>query len=181
MLGINKLLAFLRRQVGLRTDAASATGSLHAKIAEELARIGAINPASGGTDTLFKFLKRLETVLMAKANQPRITVATTASTELSNALSVSGSGYLVGIFQRVVYSAVGYSGSLELTFDGTIRLSDSGFASTQRAGDTEVTHNWQAVVTADLAFFHRFNSSLLVRHKSSAAYSVTTWVAYVLD
>ena len=32
MLGINKLLAFLRRQVGLRTDAASATGSLHAKI-----------------------------------------------------------------------------------------------------------------------------------------------------
>ena len=31
MLGINKLLAFLRRQVGLRTDAASATGSLHAK------------------------------------------------------------------------------------------------------------------------------------------------------
>ena len=32
MLGIKKLLAFLRRQVGLRTDAASATGSLHAKI-----------------------------------------------------------------------------------------------------------------------------------------------------
>ena len=31
MLGINKLLAFLRRSVGLRTDAASATGSLHAK------------------------------------------------------------------------------------------------------------------------------------------------------
>ena len=32
MLGINKLLAFLRRQVGLRTDAASATGSLHGKV-----------------------------------------------------------------------------------------------------------------------------------------------------
>ena len=31
MLGINKLLAFLRRSVGLRDDAASATGSLHAK------------------------------------------------------------------------------------------------------------------------------------------------------
>ena len=180
MLGINKLLAFLRRQVGLRTDAASATGSLHAKIAEELARIGAINPPSGGTDTLFKFLKQLETVLMAKGNQPRITVASTTSTTLSNVLSVSGSGYLVGIFQRVSWSATSYSGSLELTFDGTIGLSDSGFASTQRAG-AEVTHNWQAVVTADLAFFHRFNSSLLVRHKSSAAYSVTTWVAYVLD
>ena len=32
MLGINKLLAFLRRQVGLRTDPASATGSLHGKL-----------------------------------------------------------------------------------------------------------------------------------------------------
>ena len=34
MLGINKLLAFLRRSVGLRDDAASATGSLHAKVAD---------------------------------------------------------------------------------------------------------------------------------------------------
>ena len=34
MLGINKLLAFLRRQVGLRDDAASATGSAHAKLAD---------------------------------------------------------------------------------------------------------------------------------------------------
>ena len=32
MLGVNKLLAFLRRQVGLRTDTASATGSLHGKL-----------------------------------------------------------------------------------------------------------------------------------------------------
>ena len=34
MLGVNKLLAFLRRSVGLRDDAASATGSLHAKVAD---------------------------------------------------------------------------------------------------------------------------------------------------
>ena len=32
------LMSFIRRQVGLRTDAASATGSLHAKVAHAIAR-----------------------------------------------------------------------------------------------------------------------------------------------
>ena len=37
MLGIMEaLLSFIRRQVGLRTDVASSTGSLHAKVAEGL-------------------------------------------------------------------------------------------------------------------------------------------------
>lgn len=50
------ILAHLTRQVGLRTDTADAAGSLHAKTAG----IGAPNPASSGTDTLFKYLKKID-------------------------------------------------------------------------------------------------------------------------
>lgn len=39
MLGINKLLGFLARQVGLRTDTASTTGSLHAKVGAVSAKV----------------------------------------------------------------------------------------------------------------------------------------------
>lgn len=50
------ILAHLTRQVGLRTDTVDAAGSLHAKTAG----IGAPNPASSGTDTLFKYLKKID-------------------------------------------------------------------------------------------------------------------------
>jgi hypothetical protein len=53
------LLSFLRRQVGLRTDAASDTGSLHAKVKTANDRIGAANPSAAGTDTLFKYDKKI--------------------------------------------------------------------------------------------------------------------------
>src|SRR5690554_813914 len=53
------LLSFIRRQVGLRTDAASASGSLHAKVKTANDRIGTANPSSGGTDTLFKYDRKI--------------------------------------------------------------------------------------------------------------------------
>lgn len=50
------ILSFLIRMVGLRTDAADAAGSLHAKTAT----IGTPNPGASGTDTLFKYLKKID-------------------------------------------------------------------------------------------------------------------------
>ena len=52
MLGINKLLAFLRRQVGLRDDAASATGSLHAKVTDVKASLTALTTVQRGYTNL---------------------------------------------------------------------------------------------------------------------------------
>lgn len=107
------LLSFLRRQVGLRTDVADAAGSLHAKVAEELARVGTINPTSGGTDTLFKYLRRLENRQIT-GRRPRLTPAVSPSTSYSNLLSISGSGYLIGL-----YSVFYYAGNtiFEVTID----------------------------------------------------------------
>ena len=60
MFGLNEaLMSFIRRQVGLRTDAASDTGSLHAKVKTANDRIGAANPSAAGTDTLFKYDKKI--------------------------------------------------------------------------------------------------------------------------
>ncbi len=60
MFGLGEaMLGFLRRQVGLRTDAASSTGSLHAKMKMANDRIGAANPSAAGTDTLFKYDKKI--------------------------------------------------------------------------------------------------------------------------
>ena len=53
------MLSFLRRQIGLRTDDASSTGSLHAKMKMANDRIGAANPSAAGTDTLFKYDKKI--------------------------------------------------------------------------------------------------------------------------
>ena len=52
MLGINKLLAFLRRQVGLRTDAADASGSLHAKYKDMKDNLHMVLPAAKQGDTV---------------------------------------------------------------------------------------------------------------------------------
>ena len=47
MLGINKLLAFLRRSVGLRDDAASATGSALARLAQIVSDVTATRTQIG--------------------------------------------------------------------------------------------------------------------------------------
>ena len=170
MLGINKLLAFLRRQVGLRTDAASATGSLHAKIAEELARIGAINPASGGTDTLFKYLMQVNNDSKLKLT-PLIAYATSGTTSLTNVVSVSGSGYLIGLSQTLSHSADAF-GYFEVTIDGAVISPDTRVFTRIMPGGGGLS----------LHLLHRFNTSLLVRHKVNVIGSICfSHVAYVLD
>jgi len=56
---IGTILGWVGYQLGMRTDAASATGSLHAKVKTANDRIGTANPSSGGTDTLFKYDRKI--------------------------------------------------------------------------------------------------------------------------
>ena len=80
MFGLGEaLLSFIRRQVGLRTDAASSTGSLHAKIVEMRAYLG------GKVQKVQRprSIKRIEW--------------TTSSTELTNVLYVTGKGELLAL------------------------------------------------------------------------------------
>jgi hypothetical protein len=56
---IGTILGWVGYQLGVRADAASATGSLHAKAKTANDRIGTANPSSGGTDTLFKYDRKI--------------------------------------------------------------------------------------------------------------------------
>ena len=56
---IGAILGWVGYQLGVRADAASATGSLHAKAKTANDRIGTANPPSGGTDTLFKYDRKI--------------------------------------------------------------------------------------------------------------------------
>ena len=133
MLGINKLLAFLRRQVGLRTDAAAAAGSLHAKVAEELARIGAINPASGGTDTLFKYLRRVSDEM----KHGPVVVATTllSSADWVTAVNITGRGIFHGILWRTDNILNAKINGYEVLLDGTRYMYNA--AATELGSTTE--------------------------------------------
>lgn len=56
---IGTILGWVGYQLGMRADAASSTGSLHAKVKTANDRIGTANPSSGGTDTLFKYDRKI--------------------------------------------------------------------------------------------------------------------------
>ena len=172
MLGINKLLAFLRRSVGLRDDAASATGSLHAKVAAELARIGTVSPATGGTDTLFKYLKKVDDSNLKLT--PRIVFLEGCSTSIFNVVNISGSGYLTGITQSIRQNSACYA-YLEVIIDGVTLWDGTSniflFHTPGTAGNQR-SHG-------SLSFLHRFNTSLIVRYKVSSG-TATNVVSYIL-
>jgi len=171
------ILSHLIRQVGLRTDAANATGSLHAKVAEELARTGAINPTSGGTDTLFKYNRKIwEDMTRWKSLSPRLAYASTNSTSYSNVVNISGSGYLIGLFSRSHSDAV--TGIYEIVLNGVTLITDTTILSGDI--DTSAAGRAQKGVHVTVPFLHRFNSSMLVRHKVSTG-TIFSWVSYVLD
>lgn len=96
------MLSFLRRQVGLRTDAPSSTGSLHAKIVEMRAYLGgevlkAQHPRS---------IKRIEWI-----------VNNTDNTELTNVLYVTGKGELLAL-AHMNPSQTGHHGLYRIVLDG---------------------------------------------------------------
>ena len=155
MLGVNKLLAFLRHSVGLRGDAASATGSLHAKIAEELARIGTINPASGGTDTLFKYLRKLSDDKVNRWTSYAV-YDVEGSPQASTILNITGKGYL-----GVIYSTESTAKAVSIRIDsGTIYV---------------VSLPGMAVLVFPMI---RFESSLIIATASTATpRSTKAWVS----
>jgi hypothetical protein len=96
MLGINKILGFVRRQVGLRTDTASATGSLHAKVSELKNYVG---------ETLQKPRGYLKTFF------------STSSTTYVKALEVNGAGKL-DMF--IISANSNQTPSIKITIDGNV-------------------------------------------------------------
>ena len=129
-------------------------------------KVGAVSPASSGTDTLFKYLKKIDDKNIGgidwATKTPQGASAATASGALASVVSVSGSGYLMGI------STVGNSGQVEITID---------------AGEAteEVITYTTGGATLSLSFTFYFAVSLDVEHNSSDGSSVRTNVSYVLD
>ena len=112
MLGINKLLAFLRRSVGLRDDAASATGSLHAKVKY-------LN------DTTVPAVTTSVNANVNTRQKPRGPVGVvpffqTASSTYVTAYEVTGKGRLVGM----LLTDGDKGGRIKLTVDGHVMVNE---------------------------------------------------------
>lgn len=113
MFGLNEaLMSFIRRQVGLRTDAASSTGSLHAKIVEMRAYLGGEvlkvqRPRS---------LKKIDWII--------------SSTGLTNVLYVTGKGELLAL-AHINPNPTGDQGLYRIVLDGIeIFNGSTGFGGT---------------------------------------------------
>ncbi len=106
MFGLGEaLLSFMRRQVGLRTDTASSTGSLHAKVKD--AKNNIISEANSIKSTL---------------QRPRGVHGipgsfSTTQTEYQTALSVTGKGKLTHLAMATTSANTGY---VKITIDGAV-------------------------------------------------------------
>ena len=99
MFGLNEaLMSFIRRQVGLRTDAASSTGSLHAKIVEMRAYLGG------------------EVLKVQRPRGIKRIQWTISSTELKNVLYVTGKGELLALAH--INQQSGDQGLYRIVLDG---------------------------------------------------------------
>lgn len=105
MLGINKVLAMIRKQVGLRTDAASVTGSLHAKMnnAFPTSRLNAIDGIVQWADY--------------KPFQKTGSIARPASDTTYDVLSITGKGFIDYAYK--VFNKDGINPEIIVTIDGT--------------------------------------------------------------
>ncbi len=95
------IYGFIRRQVGLRTDAASATGSLHAKVAELRSYVNT----------------QLALVQKPRGIHGRPGSFSTSQTTYQTALSVTGKGKLTHL---AVYTGTGGKGKAKVTIDGNL-------------------------------------------------------------
>lgn len=143
MFGMDELTyALLRRALGLRSDAASATGSVHAKLAEQLARIGSPNPGSAGTDTLFRYFRRMDEKYYT-ASTARYSGTTSGERTIH---SITGQGY---VSCAMVVGSDTINDRVELVVDGTLRMRVRGYSGNSYGG----------LISADLL---QFDSSELV-------------------
>lgn len=173
----NSTVNTINTNVGAKADAASATGSLHAKVKTANDRIGTANPSSGGTDTLFKYLRRIYDAKL-KLTTPKFTYGSVDyDSSLQPLLSVSGSGFVTGIIvQAGNKGTYGSSIVAVVTLDGVDVVS---VLATRPDNDSDSDGQWITV----MPLMHRFNSSLLVKHRGTIRYGQggTTRVSYILD
>jgi hypothetical protein len=140
--GLNEaLMSFIRRQVGLRTDAASSTGSLHAKIVEMRAYLGGE---------------------VLKAQHPRSIKKiewTVNNTELTNVLYVTGKGELLALV-HVHPNQNGDQGLYRIVLDGIeIFNGSTGFGGTPISQGS--SDDYGKVFSPDLAITtHSYYSSI---------------------
>jgi len=167
--GLNEaLMSFIRRQVGLRTDAASSTGSLHAKVGDVKSYL---------INTIYSYL--VNTIFPRfdyfKSKQPRFVVSRCDAGQTTTVLQITGAGYLTGI--TVAQESPGGSVQLRITIDGVIRvdgITPSLLPLAKGVGNYATAQN-------SIAMLHRFNSSLRVDINSSAASVGYAYVSYLLD
>lgn len=125
------LLSFMRRQVGLRTDAASASGSLHAKVAEELARMGTKNPTAGGTDTLFKYNKKMFDRLDEVYEPFSYAGSVSVSNSYVSVRNITGEGFLFSAVN--ISTSSSYSIYTRVTIDGSVVFESYSSTGSERA------------------------------------------------
>lgn len=155
------LLSFIRRQIGLRTDAADTSGSLHAKMADlRNAIINTILPRTDAFSTKSSQIVRYRYTLEGGETAPSVTIA-----------AVTGSGYLTGLTAITTGSSVGVI-YFRITIDGSIVLDD--IADNVRFVDAAT-----GCRTNNLSAFLRFKSGLKI--EAFISNKATIWATYILD
>ena len=159
------MLSFLRRQVGLRTDAASSTGSLHAKVG---------NIAANVTNIVSK-------VYAWKETSPYIIYQRVSAGSTATLLRVtSGSGFLLSVTAYGEQDPRDYTtASVKITIDDTDRTEGFIPVAGTSGGSSSSVVSYNTGIAGPL----RFNSSIRVQGQSdSSEGSYTRWVvAYCLD
>lgn len=155
------LLNSSRTATGTTSDAASATGSLLARLAGLL---GAYTPTSGITD-----------VPLASSTAPSATTGlykqvtlTNPGTNLTTALDITGTGQLVLLVVSKPSTTNSVNVKIELTLDGTVVVNDQtvSASSTSALSVGLVGARMSATAHAALAFLP-FNSALKLRCRFS--------------
>jgi hypothetical protein len=116
---IGTILGWVGYQLGMRTDTASATGSLHAKAKTANDRIGTANPSSGGTDTLFKYDRKIFDRLDEEYEPFSFTKVVSIPTSWTAVKNVTGrSGFLFSA--GVLSHSSSYAFYIRITIDGAV-------------------------------------------------------------
>ena len=161
MFGFNEaMLSFLRRQVGLRTDAASASGSLHGKVTE--LRNYLVNTIQSYlANTIYPRTDAFNAKNSYIA-QERFTYTGSGTREL---IDVSGSGYFTGLSAMTTGSI-----RIRITIDGMTKL--DGITNSVDFVSSNFPVN-------QLPAFLRFKTSLKI--EAAFVNTGTVWATYMLD
>jgi len=121
-----KGLKLMETKVGLNTDGAG-TSTVFARLAQIVgyvdtveSLIGTANPASGGTNTLFNYMKKIDDKSLVQTRQFYRTEVTIAPSSLTTVLDITGKGLLLGIVGFANSDSISYTYRIRLTIDGSV-------------------------------------------------------------